>query len=134
MSWSGRACGGPAQLSGSGVGHDLADPKAEVLVHDDDLTAGDERSVDQQVGRRAGGAVELDDLAGVQREQLLDGHPGAADLDGHLHGDVPQEVEAAPLRVRRGQGHLQGEGRLVLATGHKRDGDEHALVAETVEG
>ena len=33
-----------------------------------------------------------------------------------------------------GQGHLQGEGGLVLAVGQQRDGDEHALVAQPVEG
>ena len=48
-----------------GVADDLADPQAEVLVDDDDLAAGDEGAVDQQVGRRAGGPVELDHLAGV---------------------------------------------------------------------
>ena len=40
-----------------------------------------------------------------------------------------------PRWLRRvGQGHLQGEGGLVLAVGQQRDGDEHALVAQPVEG
>src|SRR3954471_3204827 len=119
------------------VGDDLADPQAEVLVDDDDLATGDERAVDQQVRRRARRAVELHDLAGVQREQLLHGHAGAADLDGDLHGDVPQQVEAAALTAaggRAGQVDLQREGGLGLAVGQQGDGDEHALVAQPVEG
>jgi hypothetical protein len=70
----------------------------------------------------------------VQREQLLHGHAGAADLDRDLHGDVPEQVEAAALAPGVRQGDLQREGGLVLAVGHERDRDEHALVAQPVEG
>ena len=74
---------------------DLGDPQAEVLVDDDDLAAGDQPAVDQQVGRAAGGAVQLEDVAGGEREQVADGHPGAAELDGHLHVDAVQHLDAA---------------------------------------
>ena len=86
------------------VGHDLADPQPEVLVHDDDLAAGDQGAVDQQVGRGAGGAVELDDLAGVEGEQLGHRHPGPADLDGDLHGHVAEQVQAAAALRAAGAG------------------------------
>src|SRR4051812_40062875 len=116
------------------IGDDLADAQPEVLVDDDHLAAGDQRAVHQQVSGRAGGPVELDDLTRVQRQQFLHGHAGAADLDRDLHGHVPQEVQAATLAARRREGHLQGKRRLVLAVGEQRDGHEHALVAQSVEG
>ena len=55
---------------------DLGDPEAEVLVDHDDLAAGDQPAVDQQVGRAAGGAVELEDGAGGEREQVADASSG----------------------------------------------------------
>ena len=83
------------------VDGDLGDPQAEVLVDHDDLAAGDQAAVDQQVGGAAGGPVQLEDGAGRQLEQLAHRHPGAADLDGHLHVDAVQQLDAAGLRAAR---------------------------------
>ncbi len=101
---------------------DLGDPDAEVLVDHDHLAPGDQPAVDQQVGRAAGGPVQLDDGARVEREQLAHAHPGAAQLGGDLHLDVVQHVEpAAALRLGGlPAGHVDRRRARRSATGSAR--------------
>ena len=51
-----------------------------------------------------GEPVELDDVAGGQREQLAHRHAGAAEFAGDLHLDVPEHVDAPAARRARGAG------------------------------
>ena len=83
----------------------VGDPDAELAVDDDDLAAGDEAAVDQDVDGGVGGAVELQDGAGLEAQQVPQRHAQAADLDGHLDRDVGEQREVA------GRHHAVGSSR-----------------------
>src|SRR3954453_19412140 len=67
-------------LAPSVLGDDVRDAQRVVLVDHDHLAAGDQPAVDQQVVRLAGGPVEFDNRAVAQGQQVVDGHPRAAEL------------------------------------------------------
>ena len=104
--------------SAARVVDDLGDPQAEVLVEDDDLAAGDQAAVDQQVGRAAGGAVQLEDGAGGEGEQVAHGHPGPAELDGDLHVDAVQHLDATRVGAVTGAA-AAAIGAVVERLGHR---------------
>ena len=118
-----------------------------------------EGAVHEQVDGAAGDAVELDDRAGREGEQVADRHAGAAQLGGHAHLDVGQQIEGAGIghrcqaarrrAVEVGQAELDGaggqpvdlvvgdvdgdsEGADVHSTGEDRDGHDGA--AQRTEG
>src|SRR3954454_1031633 len=74
---------------------DVGHAQAELLVDHDDLAAGDDAPVDEQVDRLAGHTVQADDRARAEGQGLAEGHRGATDLDRHLDGDVGQALELA---------------------------------------
>src|SRR6185312_17315392 len=65
---------------------------------DDDLSAGDRRAVDQEVGGLAGAALQRDDGADAQLERLADRHVRPADLDAQLHRDLAEAAEVGGAR------------------------------------
>src|SRR5437763_15688887 len=66
---------------------------AEALVDDDDLAARHQAVVDVDVDRLADLAVELDDGAAAELEELADLHGGASENGGDLHGNVVDRLE-----------------------------------------
>src|SRR5690606_8276066 len=100
-------------------------------VFDDyDLAAGDQPVVDVDVDRLADLAVELDDRAAAELEQLADLHGRLAEHRGDLDGDVVDRLQllgvarrgrAILLQIFLGQGgvHFFKVGEVeVLGTGH----------------
>ena len=81
--------------SAAGVVDDLGDPEAEVLVDHDHLAPGDQPAVDEQVRGAPCGPVQLQHGTGGEGEQVAHGHPGAPELDGDLHVDPVQHLDAA---------------------------------------
>src|SRR5262249_34860881 len=68
-----RTCFASAELAHAlGRTDHIRQANPELVVDDDDLAVRDERAVDEHVERIAGGAVELDDRALVQRHEVPD--------------------------------------------------------------
>src|SRR5690606_29052964 len=65
-------------------GDDVGDADTVFFLDDDDLTLGDQVPVHVDVHGLAGEAVELDDRALPQLQNVLDGQAGAAELDRKL--------------------------------------------------
>ncbi len=74
---------------------DFADADGEGIVDDDDFAAGKQHALDEEIDRLGNGAVEADDGADLQLEQIGDGHGGPAELGADADGDVEQVVEGA---------------------------------------
>src|SRR5260221_3153003 len=72
---------------------DFGHRHAEALVDDDDLAARHQAVVDVDVDRFADLAVELDDGAAAELEELAHLHGGAAEHGGDLHGHVVDRLE-----------------------------------------
>src|SRR5437868_15503402 len=66
---------------------------AETLVDDDDLAARHQAVVDVDVDRSADLAVELDDGAAAELQELADLHGRAAEHGGDLDGNVVDRLE-----------------------------------------
>src|ERR1700732_2423102 len=66
---------------------------AEALVDDDDLATRYQAVVDVDVDRLADLAVELDDGAAAQLEELADLHGGASEDGGDLYRNVVDRLE-----------------------------------------
>ena len=97
----------------AGLGRDhLGDAQGELLVDRDDLAAGDEAPVDEQVGRLAGEPVERDDGAPADAEGLPDRHPRPADLDHEIDRDVEDEREIGRAGARHGSPAQVGQGHV----------------------
>src|SRR4051812_27195136 len=92
-----------AAAAGGHVGH----AQAELLVDDDDLAAGDDAPVDQEVDGLAGHAVQADDGPGPEGQGLAERHPGPADLHRDLDADVGEALELARLPRGGSGGGLQ---------------------------
>src|SRR5579871_3210426 len=74
---------------------DLRHRDAEPFVDDDDLAACDQTIVDIDIDRLADLAIELDDGAAAELEQLAHLHGRAAEHRRHLHRDVVDRTELA---------------------------------------
>src|SRR3954464_3184670 len=113
-----------------GAADDLCDPHAELVVDDDDLAAGDEGAVHQEVDGAAGHPVELDDRAGGEGEQVAHGHAGAPELGGDAHLDVGQQLQ----RCRIGGGGATGAVLAAEVGELHRGGGVVARIAVDVDG
>jgi hypothetical protein len=115
--------------------HHIRQPNAELLVHHHDLTARDADSVHQHIERLAGQAIELDDRARRQLQQIAHGHAGPPHLQRQRDRDVEDEIQihflaaaaagvgaqVAELRscdcgiFRIGRAHVEPPGRILIA-------------------
>src|SRR4051812_18970591 len=87
-----------------------------MVVDDQPLAAGDETVVDVDVDRLADLAVELDDGAAAQPQQLVDRHRRLAQDRRELDGDVVDGAEPlGTLAAARGIAQLADDTRVVLA-------------------
>ena len=73
--------------------HHIREPDAELFVHHDDFTAGDQLVVDQHFHRFSREFIELNDGALSQLKQLPDQHACRADLHGHLQRNIKDELD-----------------------------------------
>src|ERR1700722_13158557 len=81
------------------AGDDFVDSDAEVVVEDEDLAAGDEAFVDEDIDGIAGEFVEFDDASFGEFQDVFDEHAVAAEFDFNVEFDVAEEVDAGDLRV-----------------------------------
>ena len=114
-------------LLGFGPADDFDDADAEVFIHDDDFATGDEPVVDHDVDGLTGEAVEFNDRARAEAEDIGDGEFGAAEFDGDVHLQAGEEVDAAAAWVGSGSGRgvkrgTLGGGSLCHGCGFARGG------------
>src|SRR5262249_44231759 len=95
---AGAVCGaaniGSLQLAQAlGGAHDIRQADAEALVDDHHLAVGDEGAVHEHIERLAGPAIELDDRALVELQQVAGRNARTPDRQRHRDGDVEDDVE-----------------------------------------
>ena len=74
---------------------------ADLILQDHDFGAREQGSIDVDLDRIAGMAVEADAGADLEFvEDLAQGHAGAADLDLHRHRNLAQHAEFDASRGR----------------------------------